>query len=115
MTLLFLIMNGIWLYFTYNYETDKFIIPSSLAMCLIIYPSILLSFAINMTRLWCIMRTNMFFFTKGYKAINPGKMLIFYLLTFSYLLFEVVALFFVSATQTMQRSVGLGDLDNIYS
>ena len=40
--------------------------------------------------LWFEMRKNMFFFTRGYKAINPYKILVFYLLTTSYLFSQMI-------------------------
>ena len=35
----------------------------------------------------------MFFFTKGYKAINPYRILFFYFLTFTYLLVQITVLY----------------------
>ena len=39
------------------------------------------------------MRQNLFFFTKGYKAINPYRILFFYFLTFTYLLLQITLLY----------------------
>ena len=53
---------------------------------MITYLAILIIFMFYMTKLWFQMRKNMFFFTRGYKALNPWKILLFYVLTFIYLI-----------------------------
>ena len=56
---------------------------------LVTYCIILFTFAVLMTNLWWSMRRNMFFYNDVYKAIDPIKILIFFLLTFIYLIVQI--------------------------
>ena len=63
---------------------------------LVTYSLLMTLFVIIMIILWFEMRKNMFFYTKGYKAINPYRILLFYFLTAAYLSTQIVIISIVN-------------------
>ena len=65
--------------FKFMYEIAPWILIGTYCLIIVI-------FMYQMIRLWFLMRKNLFFLNNLYKAINPFKIFMFYMLAISYLI-----------------------------